>query len=550
MSSNPSIDIRSDHWELVTHILKKHIPDRDVWAFGSRAKWTAKPYSDLDLAIKGDQPLTLSVSAALEDDFNDSVLPWKVDLVDWMTATPSFRKVIDRDKVLIQQRQPYNAPKWPIVRIETIAEKITIGPFGSRMKSDTYVPTGVPVIRGMNLTGGRRFSGDWVYIPEEKADELASCNVVANDLVFPHRGAIGEVGLVPADRDRYMLSSSLMMLRCNKQLADPLYLLYFFKSATGQHELLKNASQVGTPGIGQPLSSLKSIELALPSLKEQRAIARILGVLDDKIELNRRMNATLKAMARALFQSWFVDFDPVHAKLEGRRPAGMDEDTAALFPAAFGNSELGTTPAGWHVRPVGAAIDCVGGGTPDTKISAFWQPEEHAWSTPKDLSSLQSPVLLRTERKLSSEGLTKVSSGLLPEGTLLLSSRAPIGYLAIAQMPIAVNQGYIAMIPGGLLPPLFMLFWCQQNMGVIKSHANGSTFMEISKKAFRPLPALIPSSEVLIAFLKLAEPFFAKLVANEKQSHTLGALRDTLLPKLISGELRILDAAKRGGEKI
>ena len=152
----------------------------------------------------------------------------------------------------------------------------------------------------------------------------------------------------------------------------------------------------------------------------------------------------------------------------------------------------GMIPKGWKVEPIGDAVECVGGGTPNTKNTEFWEPEEFAWTTPKDLSGIQSPVLLETERKLSAIGLAKVSSGLLPIGSLLMSSRAPIGYLAITQIPVAINQGYIAMLPGGCLPPIYLLFWCQQNMEVIKNHANGSTFMEISKKVFRPLPAIIP----------------------------------------------------------
>ena len=147
--------------------------------------------------------------------------------------------------------------------------------------------------------------------------------------------------------------------------------------------------------------------------------------------------------------------------------------------------------------------------------------------------------MLNTERKLSDAGLAKIGSGLLPIGTLLLSSRAPIGYLALAQVPLAINQGYIAMLPGGLLPPLYLLFWCRQNMENIKGRANGSTFMEISKKAFRPIPALVPSEDVMNAFLNVASELFERLVENERQAQNLATLRDTLLPRLISGQLQI-----------
>ena len=285
-----------------------------------------------------------------------------------------------------------------------------------------------------------------------------------------------------------------------------------------------------------------SVPLKIPRRPEQDEIAAVLRTLDNRIALLRDTNATLEAISQALFKSWFVDFDPVRAKLQGLAPAGLDEATVALFPDSFEESALGLVPKGWSVQPVGDAVECVGGATPDTKDPSYWSPEEHAWTTPKDLSGLPAPVLLRTDRRLSTKGLAKIGSGLLPVGTLLMSSRAPIGYLAIAQVPVAINQGYIAIPPGSLLPPLYMLFWCRQNMESIKARANGSTFMEISKKAFRPIPALVPSSPAIEAFLAVASPLFARLVSNEQQAQSLATLRDTLLPRLISGQLRLPEA--------
>ena len=281
----------------------------------------------------------------------------------------------------------------------------------------------------------------------------------------------------------------------------------------------------------------------IPALTHYRAkLVELFEVVEERIRLLRDLNTILETVAQTLFKSWFIDFEPVHAKATGFKPQGMDVDTAALFPQSFDESEIGLVPRGWHVKSIGDAVECMGGGTPNTKDPKYWEPAEHAWTTPKDLSGQLSPVLLSTERKLSTLGLAKVSSGLLPSGTLLLSSRAPIGYLAIAQVPIAVNQGYIAIPPGGELPPLYMLFWCRQNMEGIKARANGSTFMEISKKAFRPIPALVPPMSVVAAFANIANPLFERLIENERQTQTLTELRDALLPRLISGQLRPADA--------
>lgn len=299
-------------------------------------------------------------------------------------------------------------------------------------------------------------------------------------------------------------------------------------------------------GSGQPLinqSILSSIEVEVPPSQVQVSVGCLLSEIDDRIDLLRQTNATLESIAQALFKSWFIDFDPVRAKAEGRAPEGMDAATAALFPAEFEESELGLIPKGWRVSELGQTVDCVGGGTPSTKESAYWEPAVHHWATPKDLSGLGSPVLLSTERRLSDAGLAKVSSGLLPAGTLLMSSRAPIGYLVLAQIPVAVNQGFIAVRPGGLLPPTYLYFWCQSNMDVIKQKANGSTFMEISKAAFRPIPLVFPPKELVAQFVDVAIALLARITEGERHRTQLAEMRDTLLPRLISGKLRLPEAA-------
>jgi type I restriction enzyme S subunit len=313
-------------------------------------------------------------------------------------------------------------------------------------------------------------------------------------------------------------------------------------------------------------SLIHKVELPLPPLAEQKAIAAVLGALDDKIELNRRMNATLETMARALFQSWFIDFDPVRQNMDRNQPSpqpsptgrgssiaegegaeGFDEgenfddlpNLGKLFPDSFRDSELGPIPAGWEVKPVGEVVNCVGGGTPSTSDPKYWEGGTHHWTTPKDFSSLQAPILLDTDRKLTNAGIAKISSGLLPAGTLLLSSRAPVGYLAIAAMPVAINQGFIGLKCNDRASNFFMLNWCQTNMAEIESRATGTTFAEISKQNFRPIPLVLPPKTIMDAFTATVEPFYTQITANLHQSRTLATLRDTLLPQLLSGNLPI-----------
>ncbi len=414
------------------------------------------------------------------------------------------------------------------------------GPFGSNLPASVYTADGVPVIRGSNLSlGESRFNDrEFVYVSAETAARLRRSICRPGDIVFTKKGTIGQTGFVPLRGrfDRYLLSSNQMKLSVDPQKADALFVYYVASSAEGRERIVRDASITGVPKTN--VAYLRDFPIRLPPLRNQRTIAHILGTLDDKIELNREMNETLEAMVRAIFQSWFVDFDPVRAKAEGRDP-GLPMPIADLFPDRFERSELGEIPVGWKVKTVGDLAEVVGGSTPSTKEPAFWEEGNHYWATPKDLSRLGGPVLLHTERRITDAGLSEISSGLLPAGTVLLSSRAPIGYLAVAEVPVAINQGFIAMKPKPGVSDLYLLLWAGFAHDEIMSRANGSTFLEINKANFRAIPAFSPSRSVMEAFGSTVQPVYARLVANERESHTLATLRDTLLPKLISGELSI-----------
>ena len=294
---------------------------------------------------------------------------------------------------------------------------------------------------------------------------------------------------------------------------------------------------------------MKRILLPAPELLERRATAEILSSLDDKIERNHEMNRTLEAMARAIFKAWFVDFEPVKAKVEGATSIrGMPQEVFDQLPDRLVDSELGPVPEGWSYVPIGDMVDVVGGGTPSTKNPEFWEEGEYAFCTPKDMSKLSAPILLDTERHINQAGLDKISSGQLPVGAVLLSSRAPIGYLALAETPVSVNQGIIAMITGEV-PNTYVLLWTEQNMAEIKSRAGGSTFAEISKRNFRPIPTLRPDDTTLQTFGEIAQPLFARMASNERESVILRVIRDALLPKLISGEIRVASLRGRNNEE-
>lgn len=311
----------------------------------------------------------------------------------------------------------------------------------------------------------------------------------------------------------------------------PRFVYYFLKT----FDLAGLNSGSAQPSLNR--NFVHPIPAAFPDPPEQAAIASVLGALDDKIHLNWRMNETLEAMAQTIFKNWFVDFGPTRAKQEACA-SYLAPDIWSLFPDRL---DAEGKPEGWMTSTIGQEVDVVGGSTPSTKKPEFWDGDI-AWATPKDLSSLSTPVLLSTERQITNAGLSQIGSGLLPVGTVLLSSRAPIGYMAIAQIPTAVNQGFIAMVCRKRLSNVFVWLWTQANMETVHQNANGSTFQEISKANFRPISVTVAPPDVLRAFDGMIRPLFNRIVSNDKENRSLAATRDFLLPKLMSGEVRV-DAA-------
>ena len=534
---NSPVDIRPDHLEIVRDILREYLPlDVEVWVFGSRANWTTKDSSDLDLALKSKGKLSYESIGALKDAFEDSPLPYTVDVVDLNRIGDSFRRIVELQKVYLPTD-------------------------GGRVKKKVNLTGGAP--RGSSSLTARfsASSGQWREVavgdfapfaygkslPARKRNPSGSVPVVgSNGVVGYHDSALtdgptivigrkGTVGVVhyfptpcwPIDTTFFVTDDDAALMRFK----------YYALSVLGLDQMNTDSA---VPGLNRNAAHAR--ELRVPDESEQRAIARILGTLDDKIELNRRMNETLEGMARALFQSWFVDFEPVRAKMDGRwrrgeSLPGLPAEHYDLFPDRLVDSELGEIPEGWDVKPLGEVVEVVGGTTPSTKVSEYWDEGIHCWATPKDLSSLCSPVLLDTERKITDAGLGKIGSGLLPPGTVLLSSRAPIGYLAISEEPVAINQGFIGILLREGMSNLFALYWCEVFHAEIVNHANGSTFLEISKSNFRRIPLVVPAEEVMTSFDRLARTLHEHIVSNERESRALAIQRDALLPKLVSGEV-------------
>lgn len=400
---------------------------------------------------------------------------------------------------------------------------------------------GVPLIKVSDIKNGEVQGKPSFCISREVDEEYKRTRLRGDELLITLVGEPGDCVIATDEMAGWNTARAVAVVKLMNPDLRP-WLRFVLLSAPAKHLIGTRLNTTVQKTLN--LKDIRELGVPLPPEACRNQIIGMLSSLDKKIALNRKQNETLEAMARALFKAWFVDFEPVRAKMEGRWQRGqslpgLPAHLYDLFPDRLVDSEPGEIPEGWEVSSIGEEVSVFGGSTPSTKEPAYWVDGQHHWATPKDLSGLKFPVLLDTDRKVTDAGLAKISSGLLPAGTVLMSSRAPIGYLAITEIPTAVNQGFIAMKCESRLSNVFVLAWCHQNMDAITGNANGSTFQEISKKNFRPIPVIVPSAPVLEHYNLSANALYRKMVEKERESITLAQLRDTLLPKLISGELRV-----------
>jgi type I restriction enzyme S subunit len=536
----------------VLRILNEIVPDREVRAFGSRVTGKAKPFSDLDLAIMGDEALPLETRARLEEAFSESELPWKVDVLDWPLTEEGFQKAIEESSLCLRkansilarhasnfmntQPQHLSPYKSQIASLGELADNstgsIAIGPFGSRMRADCYVSSGMPVIRGTNLVHGRKWTGDWVYVPLELADTMPNCQVTAGDIVFPHRGAIGEVGIVPDDGNTYLISSSLMKIKLDKTKSDPNFIYYYFSSQAGREEIMRFSSSVGTPGIGQPLTSMRQFKIPFLPLQIQKSISSILGSLDDKIDLNRRTNETLEAMARALFRDWFVDFGPTRAKMAGEAPY-LSPELWELFPDRLDDEGK---PEGWKTEPLDETATFLNGlalqkypATGDTSLPAIKIAQ------------------LRSENTETADPVSPdiPDDYIIEQNDLLFSWSGSLLCKFWNGQRGALNQ-HLFKVTSKRFEPWFIYEWIQFYMPEFQAiaAAKATTMGHIQRRHLTESLVTIPPANIMQAANKAIGSLIEQIQSNNGQSRTLAQLRDLLLPKLMSGEISIRDAEK------
>lgn len=383
--------------------------------------------------------------------------------------------------------------------IADLIDEIAMGPFGSNIKVDCFVDKGIPVLNGSNLEGFELSEKSFRYVTEEKADSLKKANAYKGDVVITHRGTLGQIVYIPqtAQRDRYVISQSQFRVKCNKKVL-PEYFVYYFHTPIGQHKLLSNASQVGVPALARPSSTFQKIEIEIPDLETQKKVVKLIGSLQTRIKTNAEINDNLQQQAAALFANFYDQAE----------------------------TEVGFTEM----------IQILGGGTPKTGESSYWNGDI-PFFTPKDVGF---PYTLTTEKTITEEGLAHCNSRLHPINTVFVTARGTVGKVGLPGVPMAMNQSCYALV-GKDTHQLLVYFYTLKAVDRLKHKASGAVFDAITTRDFEAENIMKLSDDDTKAFLDVAEPIYQAVLNNSIENLRLSELRDSLLPKLMNGEIDVTD---------
>lgn len=403
--------------------------------------------------------------------------------------------------------------EWKHYKMDELIEEISMGPFGSDVKKEFYVDNGVPILNGSNLQGFKIQEDSFGYLTKEKADSLKKCNAHRGDIIVTHRGTLGQIVYVPVNSkyDRYVISQSQFRFRCKADLVDVQYLVYYFHTREGQYKILANASQVGVPALARATSTFRLIDIKLPPLNDQRRIASILSSLDRKIELNNKINADLEEMAQAIFKNWFVDFEPFK---DGK----------------FVDSELGMIPEGWKVGSPYEYVKVVYGAP--YKSAKF---NDHGEGLPliriRDLKDCNPQfytpeILPQTEYVNMGDIVAGMDAEFVPH-----IWKGKTGLL---------NQRVCKLMPQQTsISNLFVLYLMKPELEFVQSYKTGTTVSHLGKADIDKFVVVLPPLEVVEECSKLLDSILQRIKNISAESRNLSTLRDTLLPRLMSGELEI-----------
>lgn len=419
---------------------------------------------------------------------------------------------------------------WDFVKLEKLINIKHGFAFKGEYFSDEETPNILLTPGNFKIGGGFNDSKFKYYngeIPEDYVLNEGDIIVSMTDL-SKEGDTLGYSAKIPfLEGKKFLHNQRLGLIIPISEEAYPDFIYWKLRDRNYRHWVLASAS--GTTVKHTSPSRILGFEFALPPRNEQKKIASFLSVLDYKIELNHKMNQTLEAIGQAIFRHWFVHFE--FPDEEGRPYKSSDGEMV--------DSELGQIPVGWEVQEIGKVIETTGGGTPSTKKEEYWEKGDIQWFSPRDITANNQIFITESEKKINDSGLKNSSARIFPPHSLMMTSRATVGELSINTTEACTNQGFITCIPNEILSIFYLYFWIKMNKENIISLASGSTFREINKSTFRSLKILIPDKNIIKLYNKLINPLFSQIESNQTQNIKLSKIRDSLLPKLMSGKIRI-----------
>ncbi len=422
---------------------------------------------------------------------------------------------------------------WTTESIENCLETL----IDYRGKTPDKKTFGVPLVTAKIVKKGR-IEKPTEFIAEQDYDSWMVRGLPKpNDVVITTEAPLGEVAQL--GEEKVALAQRIILLRGKENFLDNSYLKYFLLSDFGQSKLRSRST--GTTVVGIKQSELRKVKISFPHYNEQKAIAKILSSLDDKIELNRKMNATLEEMARAVFKAWFVDFEPVHANANNQTSTSASPEIARLFPAEFQESELGIIPKGWEVKSLYEFFNIIGGGTPKTTKPEFWNGEI-PWYSVVDAPSETDIFVVDTVKKITQLGLEKSSTKLLRKGVTIISARGTVGKLAITGSEMTMNQSCYAL--ESLYGDYFCYFSTKKAVDELKQKSHGAVFDTITQNTFKSILEVLPNKTLIEESEKKVSSLMGKIEVNLRQNKSLEEIRDSLLPRLISGKIPVGEIEK------
>ena len=402
--------------------------------------------------------------------------------------------------------------EWKEVRLEDVCSELSDG----LHKAPKFIVNGEYIfVNAKNLYNGYILDNDPTKKTSHEEYLKYKKPLGKHSILYSIDGTIGNIAKYRGEK--CVLGKGACYINCNPEIVESSYLYYQLQSPHFKSYI--HLMSTGSTIKHISLKTMRDYVFELPSLEDQHRIASILSSLDRKIELNNKINADLEEMAQAIFKNWFVDFEPFK---DGK----------------FVNSELGMIPEGWKVGRLDEIADIVGGSTPSKAKPEYYTQKGIAWLTPKDLSNHPAVYSSRGEIDITQEGYNSISTKLMPKGTVLFTSRAPIGYISIAQNDICTNQGFKSLVPKKA-GTCFLYCFLKYVTPEIENKSTGSTFKEASGALMKSLQVIIPEQNVFEDFESITLPLFTRIESLEKESSRLSLLRDTLLPRLMSGEIEI-----------